>query len=201
MSPRCLGAKDCLTRSITSSCAAATATLRTLARAGGRISRLRPDTLKGLAITPWWSSRKSRVRDGHRTHAADWWIPQPVRFTRIRRNAMSLARYQASIVLILAVGLLILPMPASSQATDSAAAIRALVEFEEACQEATPLWPAELCGPIVMVDPRTRVAVANHPDPDGRFVPRDGAFVGEWPVEKPVANTGFDWEGTVLAMG
>jgi hypothetical protein len=99
-----------------------------------------------------------------------------------------------------AVLLLIGPAPADSQAPDTAAAIHALVEFEEACDRAEALWPIELCGPLVLVHPGTRLAVSNQPDPDGRFRNRDGMFIGEWPADMDVANTAMDWGGTMWAM-
>ncbi|HLT91587.1 MAG TPA: hypothetical protein VKZ85_11625 [Woeseiaceae bacterium] len=110
------------------------------------------------------------------------------------------SRCLAAAVLAWTAGLVALPAAASVPAADSAAAIRALAEFEDACRSTKPLWSVDLCGPIVLVDPRTRMAVTNRPDPAGRFAPRDGAFVGEWPADMPVANTSIDWEDTRWAM-
>lgn len=83
---------------------------------------------------------------------------------------------------------------------DIEAAAAALAAFDEACEHVEPIWPETLCGPAVLVDPATRTAVANGPDPGGRFVHRHGAYVGEWPPEMPVANTAVEWGGTWWAM-
>lgn len=82
---------------------------------------------------------------------------------------------------------------ASALAADTAETVQALVAFRDACKRAEALWPAQLCGPIVLVDPTTRAAVSNQPDPAGRFKPQDGMFVGEWPANMDLANTAMDW--------
>lgn len=90
--------------------------------------------------------------------------------------------------------------PASAQAPDTTRAIRALAEFADACRRVASPWPAELCGRLVLVDPQTRLAVANAPDAGGRFQSRGGAFVGEWPEALGIANTALEWEGDRWAM-
>jgi hypothetical protein len=92
------------------------------------------------------------------------------------------------------------PATAQSQVPDTAAAAAALAEFEEACARVESPWPVPLCGPVVLVDPATRLAVANRPDPARRFSPRLGAWVGTWPQGMPVANTDVDWSGDRWAM-
>lgn len=91
-------------------------------------------------------------------------------------------------------------VPAAGQVVDTAAAAVGLVEFEEACGRAHALWPAPLCGAVVLVDPATRVAVANRPDRAGLFMARHGAYVGEWPEGMPVANTALEWDDEQWAM-
>lgn len=92
------------------------------------------------------------------------------------------------------------PDPAAADPDPVAQASAALVEFDAACRRVPPLWPVELCGPIVLVDPQTRLAVANAPDPAGAFTGRGGVFVGRMPDDMPVANTGFDWQDARWAM-
>jgi hypothetical protein len=92
------------------------------------------------------------------------------------------------------------PATAQSQAPDTTAAAEALAEFEEACARVENPWPIPLCGPVVLVHPATRLAVANRPDPANRFSPRHGAWVGAWPEGMPVANTDVEWEGERWAM-
>src|SRR5687767_12309972 len=89
---------------------------------------------------------------------------------------------------------------ASALAADSAAAIQALTSFKEGCKRAEALWPAQLCGPIVLVEPNTRAAVSNQPDPAGKFQRQDGMFVGEWPANMDIANTAMDWGGKRWAV-
>lgn len=108
-------------------------------------------------------------------------------------------RYRAP-ALFWAALLFTLPAPAWTQAPDTAEAIQALAEFEDACQRAEALWPAELCGSLVLVHPDNRLAVANQPEPAGRFRSHDGMFVGAWPDAMGVANTALDWGGTMWAV-
>lgn len=96
--------------------------------------------------------------------------------------------------------LVIAPASAPAEPASAPAAIAALAQFENACSHAEPLWSAELCGPLVLVDRSTRLAVANRPDPDGGFRRQDGMFVGKWPAGMGVANTAVDWGGTMWAV-
>ena len=73
--------------------------------------------------------------------------------------------------------LFLLQTPVCAPAADAAAAIQALQAFKDGCKRAEALWPARLCGPIVLVDPRTRAAIANQADPTGQFKREDGMFV------------------------
>ncbi len=96
--------------------------------------------------------------------------------------------------------LAILCLSASAKATHVTEAMAALHEFETACRQARSLWPVELCGPLVLVHPETRVAVANRPDPDDAFEEHDGMFVGQWPADLGVANTALYWGDRKWAM-
>jgi hypothetical protein len=89
---------------------------------------------------------------------------------------------------------------APAPAADSAEAIQALGAFKEGCKRAEALWPAQLCGPIVLVEPNTRAAVANQPDPAAKFQRQDGMFVGQWPADMDVANTAMEWGNTRWAV-
>jgi hypothetical protein len=92
------------------------------------------------------------------------------------------------------------PTAAQNQAPDTTAAAAALAEFQEACARVEDPWPIPLCGPVVLVHPATRLAVANRPDPANRFSRRNGAWVGAWPAGMPVANTDVEWDGERWAM-
>ncbi|CAN5656171.1 hypothetical protein BH23GEM9_BH23GEM9_23010 [soil metagenome] len=88
-----------------------------------------------------------------------------------------------------------------AQAPDTAAAVRALHAFSTACrQDGGQLWGITLCGPVVLVDPQSRFAVANEADPDGRFVRVGDVYVGVLPAEMLVANTAVNWGGRRWAM-
>src|SRR5438477_11854169 len=50
-------------------------------------------------------------------------------------------------------------------------------------------WGGSLCGPMLLVDPRTRAVVANQADREGRLRLQDGVFVGVLPAETNAANT------------
>lgn len=93
------------------------------------------------------------------------------------------------------------PATAQSAPVDTAAAIRALSDYETACRrDAGRLWGRSLCGSILLVDPATRFAVASERPPGGEFVPHDGIFTGRLPPGIPVANTAMDWAGQPWAF-
>ncbi len=81
---------------------------------------------------------------------------------------------------------------------------RAALVFGEAEEAALAddgkLWGVSLLGPVLFADPRTRQAVANQPDEEGRLVEREGVFVGTLPTEVSIANTGLDWAGVRWTM-
>jgi hypothetical protein len=91
--------------------------------------------------------------------------------------------------------------PASAQAPDTAAAVRALQLYEAACRrDAGALWNITPCGPVVLVYPQTRTAIANEPDPEARFGRAGDVFVGTLPQELLLANTAVTWGGRRWAM-
>lgn len=102
--------------------------------------------------------------------------------------------------LFAAAWLFMLQTPVDALAANPDEAIQALAAFKDGCKRAEALWPAQLCGPIVLVDPSTRAAVSNQADPAGQFKRQDGMFVGEWPANMDVANTAMDWGGTRWAV-
>ncbi len=92
------------------------------------------------------------------------------------------------------------PDEASEHNEQLVQAIAALQEFDAACERVEAIWPVTLCGELVLVHPQTRLAVANRLDPAGIFKAQDGVFLGEWPADMGVANTGFEWDGEKWAM-
>jgi hypothetical protein len=62
------------------------------------------------------------------------------------------------------------------------------------------LWKVPLCGPLLLVDPQTRYAVANQADAEGKLKPLDGVFAGTAPEELGFANTATKWSGVEWTM-
>ena len=84
---------------------------------------------------------------------------------------------------------------------DLTAAARYFEEFEALCNaDDGKLWGVSFCGPILLVDPSTRTAVANRADAGGVLAPRFGLFVGQLPAEVGIANTATEWSGNRWTM-
>jgi hypothetical protein len=84
---------------------------------------------------------------------------------------------------------------------DLAKAAQYFREFERLCTEdGGRLWGVSLCGPVLLVDPGTRMAVGNRADSGGVLESRAGVFVGELPARLGIANTATDWNGTRWTM-
>ncbi len=62
------------------------------------------------------------------------------------------------------------------------------------------LWGVPLGGPLLLVDPQTRIAYANQPDPQGRLRRAGEVLRGEIPVEVNLANTAVEWAGVKWSM-
>ena len=81
---------------------------------------------------------------------------------------------------------------------DRAAAAEALGEAALLCKGGKALWRIDMCGPMLIADPRTRQVVANRAGPGLRA---EGAvFVGVLPPRYTIANTAIDWEGRRWTM-
>ena len=62
------------------------------------------------------------------------------------------------------------------------------------------LWGVSLCGPLLLVDPESRFAVANEADGGGVLKAVSGVFAGVLPSDVVVANTAARWSGTFWTM-
>jgi hypothetical protein len=62
------------------------------------------------------------------------------------------------------------------------------------------LWGKSLCGPMLLVDPRTRAMAANQADGEARLKPQAGIFVGKLPADVNVANMALTWAGVKWTM-
>ena len=83
---------------------------------------------------------------------------------------------------------------ARAQAFDTADAREALRLYERTCAlPASRVFGGPLCGPLILIDPATRAAISNRPDPEGAFRRIADGYVGIAPEAVPVANTTFRW--------
>lgn len=62
------------------------------------------------------------------------------------------------------------------------------------------LWNIDLYGPILLVDPKTRVVYSNFPDSTGILKQDGGIITGILPIDINVANTAITWSGRTWAM-
>ena len=85
---------------------------------------------------------------------------------------------------------------AAEAPTQTRVAEKALVEFSRVCQDdGMLLWGKSLCGPMVLVDPSNRAAVANRQDPGKTFQKDDDFFLGTFPAQFTPSNTAIRWNG------
>jgi hypothetical protein len=82
-----------------------------------------------------------------------------------------------------------------------AKAAQYLRDFEALCSEDDgELWGVSLCGPLLLVDPPTRMAVGSRADANGVLRPRGSVFAGQLPEGVGIANTAVEWNGTRWTM-
>ncbi len=67
-------------------------------------------------------------------------------------------------------------------------------------RDAGHLWGQELYGPMMFVDPETRLAVANQQDKEGKLSTQGDVFTGQVPPELAVGNTAIKWGGITWTM-
>jgi hypothetical protein len=80
-------------------------------------------------------------------------------------------------------------------------ATNVLEEARLACAEdGGSLWGRSLCGPLILVDPESRFAVANEADGGGVLRAESGVFAGVLPSNVVVANTATQWSGRLWTM-
>ena len=74
-------------------------------------------------------------------------------------------------------------------------------EAQAVCeQEADRLWGVSLCGPMLLVDRKTRTIAANQPDLEGRLTQAGNVYVGRLPQSMNIANTAITWGGVKWTM-
>lgn len=103
----------------------------------------------------------------------------------------SLARYLYAFALIASAGM------DTADAADRIPidVLTAVKEHQDLCrQDGGKLWATSLCGPLMLVSPKTRVIWTNEPFEKGDSTTADThIFVGTLPSDIPIANTATDW--------
>jgi hypothetical protein len=99
-----------------------------------------------------------------------------------------------AVLLLLAIAV---PLPAQT-AAERAAAVVGVQAFQANCRaDDGRLWGVTLCGPLIVVDGRTGLAVATAAPPEGTFTRQGDQWVGRVPAGMQVANTAMAWGGTL----
>ncbi|OAG72278.1 hypothetical protein A0J51_02546 [Gluconobacter japonicus] len=80
--------------------------------------------------------------------------------------------------------------------------LTAVKEHQYLCrQDGGRLWATSLCGPLMLVSPKTRVIWTDEPFEKGQSTTADThIFVGTLPPDVPIANTATDWRGRRWTM-
>jgi hypothetical protein len=90
---------------------------------------------------------------------------------------------------------------AGDEPIDLALAARYFAEARDVCaRDGGSHWGVRLDGPMLFVDPRTRGAVANAPDAEGRLAAERGVWAGSVPASMPIANMAITWSGVRWTM-
>ena len=99
----------------------------------------------------------------------------------------------------LAALMMALASPAFAQEAMDARAV--FDQAEAICQaDDGALWGVSLCGPVLIVDPATRQAVASQPGDSDALTETDGVFTGVLPDDVMIANTAVEWDGVRWTM-
>ena len=83
--------------------------------------------------------------------------------------------------------------------TENVVALAGFKEVREVADNQT-LWPKDLYGPMLFVDPQSRRAWANRPDSAGILKPDGGVYTGVLPNDVLIANTAIDWQGRIWSV-
>lgn len=87
-------------------------------------------------------------------------------------------------------------LTSQAQTTDTASQTAAsyFKEAEMASRDQR-IWNVKFYGPMLLVEPQSRVIYGNMPDSAGILKPEGGVYKGVLPAEVIIANTAIDWEG------
>jgi hypothetical protein len=101
---------------------------------------------------------------------------------------------KATAVLTLALAASATAQPPSS--VDPAQAAAVFTEAKILCErDHGRVWGHSLCGPIMLVDWRTRTVITNQPDHDGALKPLGAMFTGHLPDAINISDTPTEWAG------
>ena len=115
---------------------------------------------------------------------------------RLNRYGMSPLRKAGLLVFAVAMAPL-----SGTRSAQTSKATRALQEAGAMCRaDNGALWGISLCGPLLLVDPVTRLVVANQSGQEGQLKGNGDSFVGKLPERINIANTAVDWAGTRWTM-
>lgn len=90
---------------------------------------------------------------------------------------------------------------AQSTAVGTALAAQYFQEAQALCErDRGRLWGRSLCGPMLLVDRKTRLVAANQADRQGALTGSGNLFTGRLPDEVNIANTATDWAGVKWTM-
>jgi hypothetical protein len=86
-------------------------------------------------------------------------------------------------------------------AADHKLAAKYFDEITAFCKKSdATLWPVKACRPTVFVEPASRSAMLNSIDPDKKFTNAGEIFIGQLPLNLPVANTSIVWGEQKITM-
>ena len=121
---------------------------------------------------------------------------------RRRRNEIlfyDVVVYMRTLFLVIAMGTV--AIVSAGIPPEAMPTIHALNEWARVCEpNGMLLWRKSLCGPMVLVEPSTRSAIANRPDPEGKFRKQDDVFIGVLPEQFTPSNTSIRWGQEEWAM-
>ncbi|MBV9302475.1 MAG: hypothetical protein JOY53_10210 [Acidobacteriaceae bacterium] len=84
---------------------------------------------------------------------------------------------------------------------ERSSAIQGLDQWSSVCEkDGLLLWGKSLCGPMLLVDPSTRSAIANRPDPAGTFRKQGSIYIGTLPEQFTPSNTSIHWRQQSWSM-
>ena len=73
-------------------------------------------------------------------------------------------------------------------------------EIKASTKKYKSLWNKDLYGPLILVDPKTRIVHSNYSDSLGIFKQNGKIYSGVLPYEINISNTAFDWNGRRWTM-